>query len=54
MNGRETVFKLGGSNLTQAHIFGLPLTTDILIEVICNGWTNTDKHVSSHSKYFNK
>lgn len=51
MNGRETVSKLGGSSLTQAHIFGLPLTTDILIEVICNGSTNTDKNVSSCAQH---
>lgn len=46
MNGQEIVSKLHGSHLTQAHIFGVPLTTDILIEVICNGWTSDDKNVS--------
>lgn len=46
MNGKEVISKLNGSFLTQAHIFGLPLTTKILIEVICNGWTSDDESVS--------
>lgn len=47
MDGSKLISKYDTENINHCHIFGLPLTTEILIEIICGGWTSEDSKVSN-------
>lgn len=45
MDKKYAVPKMYGATLNQSCLFGLPLTPDILAEVLCNGLLNEDPKV---------
>lgn len=50
MNGRQAIPKSYASTTNPTYLFGLPLTTDILIEVLCNGVSCEDRDTANHAE----
>lgn len=46
MDGTTFIAKSYTANVNQCNFLGLPLTTEILVEIICHGLNNDDSTVS--------
>lgn len=53
MDGSIIIPKAYGDHSNCSTIFGLPLTTNILMEIICNGLTSDSSEVSTENSQFN-
>lgn len=50
MNGENTLTKIHNSQLKRAKCFGIPLTTEIISEIICFGYNNSDTTISQNAE----
>lgn len=50
MNGRQAVPKSYTSTLNATFLFGLPITTEILIEILCNGLSCEDTITANYAE----
>lgn len=46
MDSKYSAAKTYGAKIKQTVLFGLPMTADILAEVVCNGFSSGDSQVS--------